>query len=77
MTQGCWDGRTEVAEWLSLSDRAAGPAPSVVELVGQRLVEYEHEAALAVTDVYRFEHALNGDQPRPVWVSFPVTFQVR
>jgi TonB family protein len=35
------------------------------------------EAALAVADVYRFEPALNRDQPRPVWVSFPVTFQVR
>jgi len=31
----------EVAEWLRLSGRAAGPASSVVELVGQRRVEYE------------------------------------
>ena len=32
---------------------------------------------LAVADVCRFEPALNRDQPRPLWVSFPVTFQVR
>ena len=35
------------------------------------------EAALAVADVYRFSPALNRDRPVPVWVSFPVTFQVR
>ena len=39
---GCRDGRVEVAKWLRLSGRAAGPAPSVVVLVGHRLVEYEH-----------------------------------
>jgi len=32
---------------------------------------------LAVADVCRFEPALNRDQLRPLWVSFPVTFQVR
>ena len=31
-----------MAERLRLSGRAAGPAPSVVELVGQRLIEHEH-----------------------------------
>ena len=35
------------------------------------------DAALAVADVFRFSPALNRDQRRPVWVSFPVTFQVR
>lgn len=34
-------------------------------------------AALAVAGVYRFSPALNGDEPVPVWVSFPITFQVR
>ena len=38
---GCSDGRKEVAEWLSLSGQTAGGGPSVVELVGQRLVEHE------------------------------------
>ena len=40
-TWGCRDGRVEVAKWLRLSGRAAGPAPSVVVLVGQGLVEHE------------------------------------
>ena len=30
-----------MAEWLSLSGQTAGGGPSVVELVGQRLVEAE------------------------------------
>ena len=34
-------------------------------------------AALAVADVYRFSAALNRDKKVPVWVSFPITFQVR
>lgn len=35
------------------------------------------EAALAVASVYRFSPALNRDKRVPVWVSFPITFQVR
>jgi protein TonB len=35
------------------------------------------DAALAVADVYRFSPALNRDKRVPVWVSFPITFQVR
>ena len=35
------------------------------------------DAAIAVAGVYRFSAALNRDQPVPVWVSFPITFQVR
>ncbi len=35
------------------------------------------DAALAVADVFRFSAALNRDRPVPVWVSFPITFQVR
>jgi periplasmic protein TonB len=34
-------------------------------------------AALAVAGVYRFSAALNRDKKVPVWVSFPITFQVR
>ena len=33
------------------------------------------QAALAVASVYRFAPAMNRDQPVPVWVSFPITFQ--
>ena len=40
-------------------------------------VEALDQAALSVADVYRFGPALNGDQPVPVWVSFPITFAVR
>ena len=35
------------------------------------------DAALAVANVYRFSAALNRDKRVPVWVSFPITFQVR
>lgn len=35
------------------------------------------QAALNVAGVYRFSPALNRDQRVPVWVSFPITFQVR
>jgi protein TonB len=35
------------------------------------------EAALSVASIYRFSPALNRTQPVPVWVSFPITFQVR
>ena len=35
------------------------------------------DAALAVADVFRFSAAMNRDRPVPVWVSFPITFQVR
>jgi protein TonB len=35
------------------------------------------DAALAVADIYQFSAALNRDKKVPVWVSFPITFQVR
>jgi TonB family protein len=35
------------------------------------------DAALAVAGTYRFSPARNRDRPVPVWVSFPITFQVR
>jgi len=35
------------------------------------------DAALRVAGVYRFSPAINRDRPTPVWVSFPITFQVR
>ena len=35
------------------------------------------DAALAVADVYLFTAALNRDKKVPVWVSFPIIFQVR
>lgn len=35
------------------------------------------DAALDVAGVYRFRPALNRDAPTAVWVSFPITFQVR
>ncbi|MEX2472331.1 MAG: M56 family metallopeptidase, partial [Gemmatimonadota bacterium] len=50
--------------------------------VGERRIDESsgHEAldraALRVASVYRFTPALNRDDPVPVWVSFPITFQV-
>ncbi|HSG48141.1 MAG TPA: energy transducer TonB, partial [Longimicrobiales bacterium] len=35
------------------------------------------QAALDVASVYKFSPALNRDKKVPVWVSFPITFQVR
>lgn len=35
------------------------------------------DAALAVASVYRFAPARNQNEAVPVWVSFPITFQVR
>lgn len=35
------------------------------------------QAALNVADIYRFSPALNRDERVPVWVSLPITFQVR
>ena len=35
------------------------------------------DAALKVATIYRFSPALNRDKKVPVWVSFPITFQVR
>ena len=35
------------------------------------------DAALAVAGVYRFSAALNRDKNVPVWVRFPIRFQVR
>lgn len=35
------------------------------------------QAALDVAEVYRFSPALNRDKKVPVWVVFPITFQVR
>ena len=35
------------------------------------------EAALRVADLMRFTAALNRDQKVPVWVTFPITFEVR
>ncbi len=35
------------------------------------------EAALTVSDLFVFSPALNNDQNVPVWVQFPITFEVR
>lgn len=35
------------------------------------------DAALSVANVYEFTPARNGDKPVPVWVQFPITFEVR
>lgn len=35
------------------------------------------QAAMSVAEVFRFSAALNREQPVAVWVSLPITFQVR
>mgnify|MGYP003711821941 CR=1 FL=1 len=35
------------------------------------------DAAMAVSEIYRFSPALNRDKKVPVWVSFSITFQLR
>ena len=50
-TGECWDGRKEVAEWLSSSGQTAGGGPSVVELVRQRLVEREVGYGLGLGEI--------------------------
>jgi TonB family protein len=35
------------------------------------------DAAMSVAEIYQFSPALNRDKKVPVWVSFPITFQVR
>lgn len=35
------------------------------------------DAALKVSDIYRFTPAMNRDKKVPVWISLPITFQVR
>ena len=35
------------------------------------------DAAMSVAETYQFSPALNRDKKVPVWVSFPITFQVR
>ena len=35
------------------------------------------EAALSVAEIFRFSPALMRGDPVPVWISFPITFQVR
>ena len=44
------------------------------ESSGRRAID---DAAMEVARVYRFRPARNGDRVVPVWVSYPITFQVR
>ena len=36
-----------------------------------------HDAAIKVAGIMKFTPALNRDKKVPVWVSLPITFQVR
>jgi protein TonB len=52
-------------------------------IVGDRRIEQSSghaaldDVAMSVAEVYRFSAALNRDKKVPVWVVFPITFQVR
>lgn len=60
--------------WFFIDENGAVQDYRVSESSGHQALD---DAALAVADVYRFSAALNRDKKVPVWVQFPITFQVR
>jgi protein TonB len=65
-------GRVDV--WIRLDERGVVQDAQVNASSGQPSLD---EAALRVARIIRFSPAMNRDQPVPVWVSIPITFQVR
>lgn len=60
--------------WFFIDEEGRVQDTRVQESSGQTQLD---EAALRVADLMRFTPALNRDQTVPVWVAFPITFQVR
>jgi protein TonB len=60
--------------WFYIDENGRVIDTRVQEGSGHRQLD---EAALRVADVMEFSPALNRDKKVPVWVSFPITFQVR
>lgn len=65
-------GRVNV--WLFINEEGIVQNTRVNESSGHPSLD---EAALKVANVMRFSPALNRDKRVPVWVSIPITFQVR
>jgi TonB family protein len=65
-------GRVTIWFYIDRDGRVA--ATRINESSGHQALD---QAAMNVADVYRFSSALNRDERVPVWVSLPITFQVR
>ncbi len=63
-----------VVVWFFIDENGAVKDYRINKSSGHQALD---DAALKVADVYRFSPALNRDKKVPVWVSFPITFQVR
>jgi bla regulator protein BlaR1 len=62
-----------VIVWFFINEFGNVETVRIHESSGHRALD---EAALEVADVFEFSPALNRDEPVPVWVQFPITFQV-
>ena len=65
-------GKVEV--WVRISDKGTVENVQVNQSSGHPALD---EAALKVGQVMQFSPAMNRDKQVPVWVSIPITFQVR
>ena len=65
-------GKVDV--WIRISEGGAVQKVQVNSSSGQPALD---EAALKVAQVIKFSPAMNRDKAVPVWVSIPITFQVR
>ncbi len=60
--------------WFFIDENGRVQDTRIQESSGHQQLD---EAALRVADIMRFTAALNRDKKVPVWVAFPITFQVR
>ena len=63
----------QVVVWFLISETGEVVESRLSETSGQEQLD---AAALRVADVFRFTGARNRDEPVPVWIQLPVTFQV-
>jgi protein TonB len=61
-----------VVVWMFVNELGKLEEVRLQESSGHRALD---EAALNVAETYRFSPARNRDEPVPVWVQFPITFQ--
>jgi len=62
-----------VVVWFLISETGEVVQSRISEASGQDQLD---AAALRVADVFRFTAAMNRDDPVPVWIQLPITFQV-
>jgi protein TonB len=63
-----------VTVWFFIDEQGRGQQTRINESSGYEALD---QAALNVAEVYRFSPALNRENRVQVWVSLPITFQVR